>query len=83
MSTPPETDPRKREELARILRQAAAEIQRLRRQCDDLAQYRDHTERLLALFEGGPKRQGFGEAEPDLAHMLEVVARGYETEVPE
>ena len=69
--------------IAQLLRDAAAEIRKLRVQKMTLAQYRSHTERLLALFEGGPPQPGYEAGEPDLAYKLDTVADGFEKPEPD
>ena len=44
----------KKANTVRLMRDAAGEIRRRRTQLHELASYQAHTERMLALFEGGP-----------------------------
>lgn len=64
---------RGKDQQAQLLIEAAIEIDRLRKVNRRLADYHDHTERMLALFEGGPRREVYGE-EPGLAHKLRIEA---------
>jgi len=68
----------KRAEMRTLLTRASEEIEGLREQCMRLEQYRAHTERMLALFEGGPRApQHSGEGE-DVAWMLRRMAHTYQ-----
>lgn len=55
---------------AALMREAVAEIEWLRGEVKALAAYKQHTERMLALFEGGPRMEGGGEMGPDVVWKL-------------
>jgi len=58
-----------------LMERAANEIEELRRRIDRLSAYHAHTERMLALFEGGPRpEQNMGMAE-DVAWLLRKAIR--------
>ncbi len=60
---------------------AVAEIEKLQRENATLRMYRDHTERLLALFEGGPTHfPGMVTGEDDFVHQLQELAKSLDTE---
>jgi hypothetical protein len=62
---------------AQLLCDAANEITRLRTDVAALQGYKRHTERMLALFEGGPRAESrMGEGE-DLAWKLRRVAEEF------
>lgn len=61
---------------AELMRQAANEIERLRREVDEANSYRRHTERLLALFEAQTPRFDVMAGEEDIAHSLRRRAVG-------
>lgn len=76
-----ETREQMREREARhasLLREGAGEIRRLRLRVMSLTQYRDQTERLLALFEGGPRGRDMVSDDVDLAWTLERAAETFE-----
>ena len=64
---------------AGLLREAIEEIHALRRHVGELEQYRRHTERMLALFEGVPGREfpGEGEVTEDVTWRLARRAEEY------
>lgn len=61
-------------ETVDLLRVAAMEIDHLRKVNQRLTEYRDHTERLLALFEGGPRPHKVRGEEEDVAWKLRRMA---------
>jgi len=66
-----------RNQTAQLLEEAAEEIEQLRLMNGTLKMYRDHTERMLALFEGGPRdkiQQGFS---VDVLWKLRQAAEGF------
>ena len=65
---------------ARLLRDAAAEIDNWRSEAQQLAAYKDHTERMLALFEAQPRRSpgDYAGEEPDISYRLRTCAEGFE-----
>lgn len=65
---------------ARLLRDAATEIDKWRLEAQQLYAYKDHTERMLALFEAQPRRSpgDFAGEEPDIAYRLRTCAEGFE-----
>ncbi len=58
-----------------LMLEAAGEIDRLRLRNERLNAYHVHTERLLALFEGGPKYDGGMEMSVDVAQSLRQRAK--------
>ncbi len=65
-----------------LIRVAIHEVVRLREEVAQLRQYRDHTERMLALFEGGPHHppgMSIG-GQDDFVHQLEQMAKALEVE---
>lgn len=56
------------------LRRAAEEIRSLRSENERLRDYRNHTERMLALFEGGPRFADVGGEGIDVAWEAESLA---------
>ena len=76
---------RTRSHDANLVRAAAAELDRVRRENKRLRQYHYHTERMLALFEGGPPQTGAGlvtvtGGEDDLVHQMNTLAKALEVE---
>lgn len=71
------TDQHHRNITANLFDEAATEIERLRLINKELSQYKKHTERMLNLFEGGPKTShDYGETE-DIVWKLREVAKGF------
>ena len=64
---------------AGLFRDAINEIHALRRQVGELQGYKNHTERMLAMFEGGPRGQGYGDSpmSDDVTYRLERMEREY------
>ncbi len=62
-------------ENSRLMVDAAYEIESLRRKVENLEGYRQHTERMLTMFEGGPSHSMHAAGEsPDIAHGLREAA---------
>lgn len=59
---------------ANLLREAAQEIEVLRASMSRLGDYKRHTDRMLALFEGGPDQNVISGESPDMAWRLRTVA---------
>lgn len=64
---------------ADLFRDAIEEIHALRRQVWLLQAYKNHTERMLTMFEGGPRGEGGGHSieSEDVAWRLEQMVRKY------
>ena len=80
---------RTRSHDANLVREAAAELDRLRRENERLCQYHYHTERMLALFEGGPQvgaglvtggANGVLGGVDALVHQMNTLAKALEVE---